>query len=143
MIKKILMVGLWTAVLTFCSLFITVLLCVAYLRVTLHGARPSEHTHETMVTLWTSVPGIVAPIALSIGVFGFLPGTRRPANSPNPSEWTKWIYRLCVAVALFAMPVSFFWDNIVSDVLATAAPLFALGVALIDKYARKQHQIDF
>jgi hypothetical protein len=138
MIKKILLVSLWTAALTLCVPFIAALIFIAYLRVTLHGAAPSEHQHQSFVTILTFLTQITVPIALLIGVFGFLPGTRLKTTSPSPSKWAKWCYRFCVAVALFAMLVSLCWDSTIWDVLGTTPMIFALGVALIDKYTQKR-----
>jgi hypothetical protein len=136
MIRKILFVTLWTAALSICVTFIVVLLSAAYLRVTLHGARPSEQSHQFMVALWTYTPQITIPLALLAGVFGWLPGTRLQATSSSPSEWARWCYRLCAAVALFSLVISIWWDRKVWNVLGIVPMFFALGTALIDKRAR-------
>jgi L-asparagine transporter-like permease len=142
MIKKILFVSLWAAGLPFVTTFIVILLCAAYLRMTLHGAIPSEHVHQTILAISTYTSQFTFPIALLLGVFGWLPGTRLRANSSSPSEWAKWCYRLCVAVALFTLVVSIFFPDTVWDVLSITSAVVALGVALIDKYSPKPRSTD-
>jgi len=135
MIKKILLVALWTVVLPFCASIIVMLVCVAYLKVTLHGARPSEQTHETVVNLWTFTSQVAQPLVLLLGVFGWLPGTRLRTNAPSPSRWAKWCYYVGVTALFLASVISIFGHGHLWDILAIALLVFLLGVALIDKYA--------
>jgi hypothetical protein len=136
-IKKILLVGLWTVALSLCSSLIAVVLCVAFSRAVFHGAAVTEHVRRNMESIWTYAPQIAAPIALLAGIFGLLPGTRLQRNAPSPSEWARWCYRFSVMVVLFAMVVSMRWDSTLWNVLGTTPIIFALGVALIDKYTQK------
>ena len=84
MIKKVLLVGLWTGALAFGVFFIVAFLGIAYLRIKLHGATPSERDHQIFSNISIYASQITPPIALLLGVFGLLPGTRLSANSPSP-----------------------------------------------------------
>jgi len=134
MIKKILLTILWTVALTFGAVFGAVFLCVTYLKMTLQSARPDEHTHDIVISIWTYTSQIAPPIAFLLGVFGWLPGTRLRANSPVPSPWAKWCYHIGFAAFFLDSVISIFCHGSAWDILAIVLLVFLLGVAVIDKY---------
>jgi len=134
MIKKILLTILWTVVLTFCACMAAFLLCAGYLKVTLHGARPGDHTREIVLSTWTYTSQIAQPIAFLLGALGWLPGTRLRTNSPVPSPWAKWCYHIGFAAFFLDSVISIFCHGSAWDILAIVLLVFLLGVAVIDKY---------
>lgn len=134
MIKKILLVTLWTVTLPVCASFIVILVCIAYLKVTLHGANPGEQTRDTVETIWTYAFQITQLVAMLLGVFGRLPGTRLRPNSPSPSRSARWCYRVAVAALLVDWVISIFSHAAIWDGFAIMLLICILAIALVDKY---------
>jgi hypothetical protein len=138
MIKRILLVSLWTASLSVGAGLVTLLLCAAYTRATLPGAAPDKHQYQIMENIWMYAFAVAQPIALLLGLFGVLPGTRLKPNYVRPSGGTMWCYRVSASVALVAVLISVFWDSKVWDALGIACLVFALCVAVVERYTRSR-----
>jgi hypothetical protein len=78
MLKKIIFVILWTAILPVCTTVGTAFLAGLYSWgiIFITGSRPSDVARHMMANIWTYSGMIMTPVALLLGVLGMLPGTR-------------------------------------------------------------------
>jgi len=84
MAKRIIFTAVWTVTLFFGSAMLLGFASGLFFAAqTSSGGQVSEHTTTIVGLSWALVPMILGPIGLLLGLFGKLPGTRRPLKSTD------------------------------------------------------------